>query len=98
MERYKCENIRKLKDHKYANCHVGIQEFEFHTLYQFVSYDTVVINVAVGKKEGRWIECTGLYSRTTRKQIGWFLKEYFPELTYQDIKKIVEEDKGIVIF
>lgn len=34
--------------------------------------------------------CTGTYSATTRKQIGWFLKEYFGNVAYQDIKFIVE--------
>ena len=29
---------------------------------------------------------SGLYSATTRKQIGYFLKEYVPQLNYYDIK------------
>ena len=31
---------------------------------------------------------TGLYSATTRKHIGYFLKEYYPDLCYQDIRDL----------
>lgn len=41
------------------------------------------------------VECTGTYSQTTRKQIGWFLKEYMPHLNYFDMKSIV--GKGMVL-
>lgn len=79
----------KLKDHKYAQCHVE----QDNSKTVFVSYSTPVIFII--KENGRrWVECTGTYSQTTRKQIGFFLKEYAPDLNYHDIKGIV--GKGLV--
>ena len=75
---------RKLANHPYAKCHVGIEP----GLIVLVSYTTPVIFLT--EKNGcRFVECTGTYSQTTRKQIGYFLKEYAPDLTYQAVKAIV---------
>lgn len=46
--------------------------------------------------EAYFLECTGTYSQTTRKQIGYFLKEYFGSITYQDIKEIAGENTVII--
>lgn len=43
-----------------------------------------------------WLVCSGTYSATTRKQIGWFLKEYFGNVTYQDAKFIAGENICLV--
>lgn len=72
---------KRLANHKHANCHV-IQEGDVTI---FVSYTTAVIFL---NKEAGTIECTGTYSPTTRKQIGYFLKEYYPSLGYHDMKAI----------
>lgn len=76
--------IKKLKNHKYSNCYV---KFEDNKVV-FVSYSTAVIFVA-HRNGKRYIECTGTYSATTRKQIGYFLKEYLPQFCYYDMKNIV---------
>lgn len=47
------------------------------------SYYTDVIIVEDG-----WMECTGLYSMTTRKHISAFLLEYYPNITFQMVKAI----------
>lgn len=47
------------------------------------SYSTDVIIVEDG-----WMECTGLYSMTTRKHISSFLWEYYPHITFSMIKTI----------
>lgn len=73
----------RLNDHKHANCY--IEQDGNKTI--FVSYSTPVIFITYENGE-RHIECTGTYSQTTRKQIGYFLKEYLPEFTYHDMKKI----------
>lgn len=71
---------RVLKDHSSAQCGVII-----HTdSIDFMSYSTRVITI---RNDGM-VECTGTYSPTTRKQIGWFLKEYAPNLSYYDMKEI----------
>lgn len=80
---YKTKN---LKDHASAQCHVRIWD---NGDIDFISYVTRVISI-----HGDKIECTGTYSRTTAKQIGWFLREYMPNLNYYDMKKIV--GKGFV--
>ena len=71
----------KLKNHPYAQCSV-------HVLLDgsvvFTSYNTDVIYI---DKDG-WLYVSGLYSATTRKQIGYFLKEYVPQLNYYDIKRL----------
>ena len=75
---------KKLENHKYAQCHVLIE----NDIITFVSYNTAVIVITnIGGL--RHIACTGTYSATTRKQIGYFLKEYAPDLCYYDMKNIV---------
>ena len=71
----------KLKNHPYAQCSVRVL---LDGSVVFTSYNTDVIYI---DKDG-WLYVTGLYSVTTRKQIGYFLKEYVPALTYQDIKTL----------
>ena len=76
--------ISRLEDHKYSQCHT-----EHNTeVVRFISYNTLVIE-ALRIEGTTWhISCTGTYSRTTIRQIGWFLKEYFPSLNYYDMKSI----------
>ena len=71
----------KLKNHPYAQCSVRAL---LDGSVVFTSYNTDVIYI---DKDG-WLYVSGLYSATTRKQIGYFLKEYVPALTYQDIKSL----------
>ena len=76
--------IRKLAGHDSAQACVAENGNELN----LISYVTRIVTV---KHENgkRFIECTGLYSRTTIKHIGWFVREYLPDLTYYDIKNIV---------
>ena len=69
----------KLKNHPYSNCSVRVL---LDGSVVFTSYNTDVIYI---DKDG-WLYVSGLYSATTRKQIGYFLKEYVPVLNYYDIK------------
>ena len=60
----------------------------------FMSYTTSVIYI-----DGNgWLTCTGTYSPTTRKQIGRFLREYAPALTYQHAKAAYILDTRINIY
>lgn len=54
--------------HQYAQTHVRI--FDDDTV-QLVSYTTTVIEIT---PDG-WLSVNGLYSRTTIKHIGWFMRE-----------------------
>lgn len=74
--------MKRLENHPYAQC--GVIENNDGSLV-FVSYTTAVI--FLNEKTGT-VECSGTYSPTTRKQIGYFLKEYMPALCYHDMKAI----------
>ena len=39
-------------------------------------------------EEAYFLECTGTYSKTTSRQITWFLREYFADLSLSDIREI----------
>lgn len=79
---------RRLEHHKYSQCFVReVADGAF----EFWSYRTMVIRATpeihnLGNRYG--LECTGTYSATTRKQIGWFLAEYFGDVSYYDMKRI----------
>ena len=71
----------KLKNHPYAQC--SVRELIDGSVV-FTSYNTDVMYI---DKDG-WLYVSGLYSATTKKQIGYFLKEYVPFLSFQDIKSL----------
>ena len=75
-----------LRNHPYSQCYV--RKNDNSSKVDFISYTTRVISIRI--EDGvRKVECTGTYSATTRKQIGWFLREYAPDLCYQTMKSIV---------
>ena len=77
------KTIKSFENHPRANC--TVVEFDNGNV-NFISYSTRVISIE-NAVSNRKIECTGTYLATTRRQIGWFLKEYAPDLNYYDIKK-----------
>ena len=81
----------KLKNHPYAQC--SVRELIDGSIV-FTSYSTDVIYI---DKDG-WLYVSGLYSATTRKQIGYFLKEYVPALSYYDIKSLYCNSRVINIY
>ena len=81
----------KLKKHPYAQCSVRVYP---DGSVVFTSYSTPVIYI---NKDG-WLYVSGLYSATTRKQIGYFLKEYVPALSYQDIKSLYYNKRALNIY
>lgn len=83
---------KKLTGHPAAQCKVIMN----NDLIVFISYKTVVIT-AEKYDNGYIIRCSGLYSRTTRTQIGLFLKEYFNKVSFYDIKRISGTENAIYI-
>lgn len=74
--------IRKFENHKAAACKV----YEYDNGNKvLVSYTTAVCEL---DHEG-WLIVNGLYSMTTIKHIGWFMKEL--GLTYQLAKQIYND-------
>ena len=71
--------INKIKGHESAQVKVYTYDDGAVTL---VSYTTAVIRI---DRDG-WLEVSGLYSRTTIKHIGWFMREL--GLSYQLAKHL----------
>ena len=82
--------IKKLTEHPYSQCHVVIDAMGG---IHFISYSTEVITIS----PAGWLTCYDLYSATTRKQIGWFMREYCSPLTYYDAKRCCFEGMPINI-
>ena len=70
--------------HNYASTYVRI--YDDNTV-EMVSYTTTVLKIT---PDG-WLSCNGLYSMTTIKHIGWFMRErgmdyYLAKRLYLDNK------------
>ena len=76
--------INKLSNHLSANAHVG--KLDDGTIVLMSYYTKVIIVDANG-----WMTVTGLYSATTRKHIGWFMRDYYG-LTYQHAKQAYNDN------
>lgn len=91
--------IRKLHDHPYANCKVIETEVTGdETIRRWVlrSYTTDV--VLVRETPTTWeLTCYGTYSQTTRRQIGWFLKDIGSPFTYYSAKRSFEHNSDIIV-
>lgn len=81
---------RALTDHKSAQC--GVCEYPERIV--FVSYSTPVIELL----NNGWLTCYGTYSRTTIRQIGWFLREYAPHISYHLVKQLYEDKRRLNIY
>ena len=85
--------IRKLIEHRYAQCGVYTDAYLAHKIgwcmeYGFVSYHTKVII-----HRGARIIYTGKYSVTTSKQVGWYLKAFADTLKGLNKKTLEIMDK-----
>lgn len=81
---------KKLTDHESAQAKVRIDENGAITL---VSYTTDVVTI----DPHGWLTCSGTYSATTRKHIGWFMREY-TRFTYHTAKQCYEDKVTINIY
>lgn len=85
----KIEYSKAVAGHSYA------QAKEYHYFdgtVALISYTTPVIVIT---PEG-WLHCTGLYSMTTIKHIGWFMRER--GFTYQLAKQLYKDNKEFNIY
>lgn len=78
-----------MPDHASANCRI-LTDYEGNTF--LLSYSTIV---CVVRTDG-WMHCNGLYSRTTIKHIGWFMRyisaQFGAKVSYYDAKWCYEHD------
>ena len=80
---------RKFTDHKYAQVQINTYPDGTQALQ---SYSTIVVEI---DPEG-WLHITGLYSPTTMKHIGWFMREL--GFTYQLAKQLYNDHKDFNIY
>lgn len=73
-----------LKNHPYAQCYVTTDAEGVH----LTSYCTHVCSVS---HDGKRALCTGTYSPATSRQITWFLREYFPDLSLNTMRSIARK-------
>lgn len=76
--------ISKINNHGDASARFVYDEN--NNLRGLISYRTTVITI----DENGWLRVSGLYSRTTIKHIGWFMREL--GMTYQDAKSFYENN------
>ena len=79
--------IRKFNDHQYAQAHME----PIPNGLALYSYTTRVAEVRDG-----WLHIFGLYSMTTRRHIGWFMREL--GFTYQLAKQMYDDNKLFNIY
>lgn len=97
MTKYKCYDgttvwvNKRLANAPYAQAGVRI---DVHGSVELWSYNTKVIVI----DPHGWLTCTGTYSATTRKHIGFFVAEYAPMLRYKDVKLCYEENVTMNIY
>lgn len=87
---------KSLNTMPYASAHV---ETRSDGTMDLISYRTLVVHVDA---EG-WLECTGLYSATTRKHIGAFMRSEVSKLSGHDLsyytaKRCYENGEKINIY
>lgn len=74
----------KFNDHKSASACIN---YYADGTIALQSYNTIVAEI----NPAGWLKVNGLYSMTTRKHIGWFMRHF--NFTYQLAKQIFEDDK-----
>ena len=82
--------VSSINGHKYANVRVLITD---DNTVRLISYTTTVIEI----DSNGWLTVNGLYSRTTIKHIGWFMREYCG-LDYYTAKFCVEHNVKMNIY
>lgn len=82
---------RKIKDHAYAQATIRLYD---DGAIECISYETPVLLI---DNQG-WLRCTGTYSQTTRKQIGWFIKDLQLPMSYQTAKLLYTDSMKMNIY
>ena len=80
---------RKFVDHKYAQAQINTYPDGSQALQ---SYNTIVVEI---DPEG-WLKVNGLFSMTTIRHIGWFMREL--GFTYQLAKTLYVGNKEMNIY
>lgn len=88
-----------MPEHEYANCLLCYDIVNYENGYTMAiylkSYNTIVCGLVKDTTSGEvkyYRFCTGLYSRTTIKHIGWFTKYIDKEASYYTYKEMLNND------
>ena len=81
----------RIADHPYAQAFIRRYT---NGAIDFISYRTTVIQITA---DG-WLKCHGTYSQTTRKQIGWFLRECGNGFGYHTAKQLYTDRMELNIY
>lgn len=67
--------------------------------YILISYTTPIVELRILSDNTRYLVpiAKETYSNTTRKHISAFLKEYAPNITYQEAKKCIENSEWLKV-
>ena len=83
--------LERLKGHEHAQAHI----IRSNNKIELWSYRTMILEYNTIEKT---IHCTGLYSSTTRRHIGWFMDQFFNnKYNYYDIKYIYNNNLSLLI-
>lgn len=101
---YDCKSY-KLATHQFAKCRVCVCRKDARVTWVYLySYSTHVCGIYLDEVNDTWyVYCTGTYSQTTRRHIGWFARElryaYAPcEIDYFDFKAIYEDSLKVGVY
>ena len=84
--------MERLRGHEQANAYIQREG----TKINLISYRTKVLEFDVIE---RTVYCTGLYSVTTRKHIGWFANQFLSQygINYHDIKQAYNNNTSLLV-
>lgn len=86
--------VKKLTNHPYSQCKIEIHRKERYI--RFISYITEVVNVVYNEDKNEiYLRLLGYYSKTTSKQVSWFLQEYFDCYKF-DVEKLKKHELIII--
>lgn len=93
----------KLDGHEYTHSYVEVTadvstEGTFFKSFKFYSYRTMIINIELPNEAGLCtLTCTGTYSRTTAKQISWFLRPLYIDIDYFVLKALCNGENDAIV-
>ena len=86
----KLNKIERLKGHQQAQAQIirDGNEIILRSYYTNVLYYNVI---------DKTVYCTGLYSMTTIKHIGWFASQFLNGINYYDIKHSYNNNYSLIV-
>lgn len=93
----------RMDSHEYAYCFISItadvqEHSTFFRKIELYSYNTLVLTIELPDNNGmNSLTCTGLYSRSTTRQLVWFLNQFHLRVSISVIKEWLKHYDDIPI-